>query len=1059
MFTLDDGDDPLKRKTIVTATLIASMAFITTAAHADGILYARYPALSPDGSTIAFTYMGDIWTVPASGGEARRLTVHEGEDICPFFSPDGRTILFSSRRYNNYDLFVIPADGGPARQLTFHTADDIGSGWFARGDSVLFASGRNESRDIYKISIAGGTPVELTGYRYEQEFNGRVSSDGKHLVYNNGSALSNWWRRDMKSGRNTDIFLLDRAAETFTSRRLTDFPGYDTWPVLNEDRDEIYFVSCRSDWAQIWKISLSGGEAVPLTEFTGDGVQWLNSNPQGTMLVFEQDFGIWIMDPVGGRPRRIPIQIRSDERDNLVERKSFDGNIEWYALSPDGRKIAAVIHGEIFIIPAEKPKEGRRITFTPSREQYPAWGSDSKTLYYSSDRNGSNDIYAADAATGRETRLSSSPENEVKPQVSPDGKYLAFYRGLDKIIRMETDGGSQIEWVKGIFSDLGVEPTLEYNWSPDSKWLAFTMAGPTYETDIYIVPIEGQPKNVSLSSGSNFRPRFSDDGKIIYYSSAGDERFQTVKIDLAHKPTEFLEARLDSLFRDTVRTDSAGQTPSDSILRKPATVTIDFDRIEKRRTQAYRLETSSFYPVLTPDGRKFIFIASILGRPEIWSVNTEDDPELKQLTHSGKDKSNLTVTADSKAVIYLEEGRINRTELSEDKTTTLAFTATIDVDIRELNRQKMFETWQMLNSYFYDKTFHGADWDAALNKYTPVLDHIRTEPEFRNLVREMMGELRASHLNIYSREPGPDAAIVTGETGITFDYRALDREGRYRIARIIPESPADLAGLRAGQYITAVNGTALSPETDFDRLLAGTIDHRVTLAAGDNPDRPVDTIAVKPISSDSLEALAYFEWVHTRRQMVDSLSQGRLAYIHVPGMSERWLRKFREELVAVAEPKDGLIIDVRDNGGGSVAVHLLDILERAPFVLRTFRDFPPTSESKMRSKALEKPMTLLINNYSGSNSEIFAEGFRRLKLGKIIGEPTGGGVIGTSSYPLIDGTVVRRPSWGAFTIGREDTDLAPRNPDVFVENLPDDFINGRDPQLIRAVQELIKELK
>ncbi len=1026
---------------------------------ADEVLYARYPALSPDGATIAFTYMGDIWTVPSAGGEARRLTVHETEDIMPHYSPDGSMILFSSRRYNNYDLYVIPAEGGQARRLTYHSGFDLGSGWFPKGDSVVFTSSRGGYRDIYKVSLDGGTPVELTGYRYEQEFNGRISSDGRYLLFNNGSAASRWWRRDLQASRNTEIFLQDRSKEVFTIKRLTDFIGHDAWPVLNEARGEIYFVSCRGEWAQIWKIPITGGEPEQMTNFSGDGVQWMNSNPLGAMLVFEQNFGIWILDPAGGEPRRVPIEIRTDERSNLFKEKTFNGDVAWYTFSPDEKKIAAIIHGELFVIPAEEPKEGRRITFTASRERWPIWSSDSKTVYYCSDRNENYDVYSADVMTGEEMRITETAENDVKPLISPDGKYLVFYRGLDKIIRVDLENGDESEWITGMFFDLGIEPTCEFNWSPDSKWLVFTMAGPTYETDIYVASLDGETHNISQFAGWNYRPRFSSDGKIVYFSSALHNRHETYKIELAHKPDEFVEAAIDSLFIDQPEKEAGDEKKEgDEVDKDTIEVVIDFERIDKRRTKAYNLNSSSEYPVLTPDGEKYIFIASILGKPEIWSVNTKDDPDLKQLTHSSKGKRMLAVTGDSKAILYLEDGTIKRVEVSDQKEKPLSFKATLDIDARELNRQKYNEAWQVLNSYFYDGTFHEADWSAAHDKYAPAVDHIRTEPEFRNLIKELMGELRASHLNIYSREPGPDANVTTGETGIILDYQQLDRTGNFLIADIIPESPADLAGIKAGQIIFAVNGQALTRETNFFDLLSGVIDHRLTLNISDRPGKEGQDFTLKPISSGALRSLAYNDWVEGRRHMVDSLSGGRLAYIHIRAMSGSRLEKFKEELVSIAEAKEGLVIDVRNNGGGNIAVHLLGILVKTPYFLRNFRNFPVTSENKMRSEALEKPMTLLINNYSASNSEIFAEGFRKLKLGKIVGEPTAGAVIGTGSYTLIDGTRIRRPSWGAYTTEMEDTDLIRRQPDIFVENLPDDFINGRDPQLVRAVEELMKEL-
>jgi tricorn protease len=1048
----------LRENVYLIGIIILFSAFITNAALSGNTLYARYPALSPDGKTIAFTYRGDIWTVPSDGGEARCLTVHEAEDIRPQFSPDGRMILFSSRRYGNYDIFIMPVEGGVPKQLTFHSGRDIGTGWFPQSDSVLFTSSREGWRDVFKVSIDGGTPIRLTGYPYEQEYNGKISTDGRYLLFNNGSGLSRWWRRDLKASRNTDIFLQDRSQERFTSRRLTDFSGHDIWPILNGERREIYFVSCRGEWAQVWKMPIDGGEAIQLTDFACDGVQWLNSNPQGTMLVFEQGFHIWTMDPADSQPHRVDIQIQTDERKNLSEKKTFKGKVEWYSLSPDEKKIAAVIHGEIFVIPAKEPKEGMQVTFTSAREQTPVWGSDSKTLYYSSDRNGNYDIYSVGVTTREESRLTDSPENEVRPLVSPDGNYLVFYRGLDKIIRLDLGANKEVEWVSGMFFDLGVEPTIEYGWSPDSRWLAFTMAGPTYETDIYAISLEGKPQNLSRFAEWNHRPRFSEDGKTVYFTSTFNDNYNTWKIDLIHKPPEFFEASFDSLFMEEPEEKEEAPKKDDKAEKeRPRITKIDFDRIEERRGKAYELSASSMYPVLTPDGAKYLFVASVLDKPEIWSVNIKDEPELKQITKSGRDKKYLTVTKDSKEVLYLEEGEIKRTKIEIGDAIILSFTASLEIDVPKLNRQKFNESWQMLNTYFYDNAFHGADWRGARDKYEPVLDHVRTEPEFMNLIKEMMGELRASHLNIYPRREEPDQNVQTGETGIIFDYQTLERDGHFLIADIVGKSPADLGGIKPGQYITAVNGKPLSPNDNIFKALAGTADKRLILTVNDKPDKKGREYTLKPVKSITGEV--YKDRVEEKRHLVDSLSCGRLAYIHIPAMSTKRLEAFKEELISIAEPKEALIIDVRDNSGGYIAVHLLGILIKTPYFLRNFRDFPVTSENKMRSKALEKPMALLINNYSASNSEIFAEGFRKLKLGKIIGEPTAGAVIGTSSYALIDGARIRRPSWGAFTLEMEDTDIKPRYPDIFVENLPDDFINDRDPQLVRSVEELMKELE
>ncbi len=1038
---------------ICLASLIAVLTAITTA-HAES-LYCRYPALSPDGQTVAFTYQGDIWTAPVAGGDARRITVHEAEDIRPFFSPDGRWLLFSSQRFDNYDVFVVPVTGGQPRQLTFHTGDDIATGWFANGDSILFFSDRDGKGDVFKLGSGGGEPVILTGGYTEREYDGHISPDGHYLVFTSGSGWARWWRRDLKTTGNSDIYVQDRTNAQFSTFRLTTHPTHEIWPVLDAARAVIYYVANYDDsWAQIYRLPLIGGDPERLTDFTDDGVQWLNSTPDGSLLVFEQDFRLWALDPLTRETRQIPITIAADENVNLVEKKTFEGEVEWLALAPDGKKLAFIVHGEVFVMPSDDPDQARPISRTSAREQHVAWGQDSRTLYYCSDRDGEYGIYAADAVTGVEKRLTNSGEAELKPLSSPDGKYLAFYRGLDKIIRLDLATNHEAVWVKGAFYDFGLEPTLEYAWSPDSRWLTYSMNGPTYESDIWAVDLDGRQVNLSRSAGVNVRPLFSADGKSVYYTASLDQGEQTYRIDLSPLPVEFAETAFDSLFFAKPAKDTA-KSVKDSV----KITRIDPDRIESRRRKAFSLSGASTWPVLDSDGKKFYFVASLLGKPEIWSVNATDDPELKQLTTSGKNKSQLTISADGKKLYFLEDGKIKSLTAGDGKSESLPVKATLELDKLATYRQKFLEGWRLLKNYFYDQTLRGIDWTAVRRKYELPLASVRTDEEFRNLMLEMMGELRGSHLDLILKEPKPAENIRSGELGVEFDPGILDREGRLRIKYFYPRSPAANAGLRAGQYLLACDDWALTRASSIERCLNGTVGKRVKLSIAEAPAAQPRIVEVKPVSSSELDNLRYADWVETRRRLVDSLSNNRIAYLHIRAMNQPALDLFKEQLVSIAESKEALLIDVRDNSGGWISVHLLGMLDRTPFILRRFRDFATTSENKLRFKAVERPMALLIDNYSGSNSEIFAEGFRRLKLGPIIGTPTASGVIGTSQYNLIDGTQIRRPSMGAYTVEMEDTDRSPRQPDVFVENLPDDLIAGRDPQLVRAVQELMKSLK
>ncbi len=1037
--------------------IAALVLLLAGGAKATDIRYARYPALSPDGATVAFTYRGDIWLAPTSGGEAKRLTVHEAEDILPQFSPDGKRVAFSSRRHDNYDVYVMPVSGGEPTQVTFNTQDDIVSGWTPQSDSILFMSQRDGRGDIFKVAAGGGVPIKLTGDYYERECGGKLSSSGRYLAFFTGSGYVRWWRRDLKTGGNSDIFLWDRSQPDFATIRLTSSPTHELWPVINEAASEVYYVANYDDtWAQVYSVPLTGGNPVRLTNFAGDGVQWLNSTPDGSRLIFEQDFRLWTLDPSDpqAQPQEIKLVAASDDKENRVERKSLSSEVEWFSLSPDDKKIAAVMFGDIFVIPADDPKQARRVTTTEARETYPEWGPNSRTIYYASERNGNYDIYKYDFTTDTESQLTNTPESETKPLPSPDGKYLVFYRATDKIIRYDLTTDKETDWVDGNFIDFPIDPSRSFDWAPDSKHLAFVESDPTHDLDIFVASLDGDIENVSQFINWNYRPRFSPDGKMIYFSSWTRWGEETYEIDLTPKPVEFDEASVDSLFLQS-REDKKDEDDGDA---NTSSVKIDTYRIAERRHKAFPIGPTNTTPVMTPDGKTYLFIANVLGKPEIWSIGAEKKDNLTQLTHSKKAKDDLQVTSDSGTLYYLEDKSIRKLDIATGKSEKLDFAAEKLVDRVKLNKQKFFEGWRMLAEYFYDPTYRGADWKAARDKYARLLDDRRTEIEFGDIMMEMMGELRGSHMYYYDQIKNPSRDDETGRLGISFDYGELEKTGAYRVASVLHESPAERAGIKPGQYVTAVNGDRLSGSTNIAKLLNGTVGDRVMLEVSSSPTKTGTEVAVKPVNYATWNNLEYEDWVEHNRHLVDSLSRGRLAYLHIKAMNQPALDRFEEEIVTKTRGKDALIVDVRENGGGWIAVHLLGMLERKPYIMRTFRDTQPVSENMHRSKAWENPMALLINNYSGSNSEIFTEGFRKLKLGPIIGTPTGSGVIGTSQYHLLDGSEIRRPSWGSFTVDMKDTDLQPRQPDIMVERLPHDYLNHHDPQLVRAVQELMKQL-
>jgi len=507
--------------------VVAVLLILTTSpsfAQENPTLYLRYPALSPDGNLICFSCKGDLWLVPTSGGEAERLTVHPADDIMPQFSPDGSRILFSSNRHKNYDLYVIPVSGGEPTRLTFYTGSDMATGWTPDGDTAIFYSYRQLFYDIYKVSMNSETPVALTGGHWDSEYAGKITPDGKKLIFNNGSGRNRWWKASFAGNTNTDVWIIDRTSDDFSLQRVTSVDGHEIWPIYNQKTETVYFAANRDGQANLWKKDLNTGVESKVTDFTDDGVQWINSDPQMERLVFEQGFSIWYYDPSSNGPQKVEISLKSDFKSNPIREFTFRGNIDTYDISPDGKLAAVIIRGELFVIPTDEPKFARRLTKTSQRENHPCFGADSKTIYYSSDRNGNYDIFKYDLMNKSEIQLTKSIENETKPLVSPDGLKLVYYRGLNKVILFDIEKAEEINSIEGMFIDLAVEPDIEYDFSPDSRYLVFTMAMETYETNVWVTDFKTAPVNVSHLTNYNYRPRFSDDGKIIYFSSTDCDR-------------------------------------------------------------------------------------------------------------------------------------------------------------------------------------------------------------------------------------------------------------------------------------------------------------------------------------------------------------------------------------------------------------------------------------------------------------------------------------------------------------------------------------------------------
>jgi len=1035
-------------------------------APAEEVRFVHQPEISPDGSAIAFSFAGDIWVVPAEGGDATRITDHVAYEGYPVWSPDGRKIAFASDRKGDFDVYVVPAVGGDPEQITFHSSSDIPCDWTPDGERVLFQTRRSGSEDLWLAHADGRTPVRISGVWLEREAYADLSGDGAHLVYNNNRCTSGWWRRFFRSEDAADIYICAFSLDGIHSRPLVDGPFHDLWPHFSPDGSEVYFVSGREGPLAVYRMPAGGGDATPVARFPGD-VHWLSVASEKNILALSAGFDVWTVPLPSGEPVRVAIRCSTEPKENEVEQRTFTGDATEFRVSPDGKKAAFVVRGEIFVAAAEKGGVARRVTRTPWRESDMAWLPDSRRVVYTSDRNGSLDLYIADTKSGEETRLTADAENDSKPLPSPDGEWIAFYRGNHSIQKISPDGGSAREVVRASFLDLRLEPTGEFSWSPDGKWIAYTAYAPDYHTDIHVRNVEsGTDGLVSYLATFNHRPVWSPDGKYLYFTSYFQENADTYRVLLKEKKPRFEEDHLDSLYvEDKEEGEDEEKEDKDEAKgkekEKAEPVVIDFTDIMLRVEAFPDLANNESEPVFVKDGERVVFAADVMGQGkyDLWSYpakEEEKEKKLEQLTSTEKRKTRLQVVED--AVWYLEGGGIRWIDTAKNDKGSLSFQAEMDVDV-EAEREQMFsEAWALLNDQFYDPEYHGASWESVRGEYRQIVPFARTDEDFRTLIRMMIGELSASHLGVYAR--GGSREVETGYLGIELDH-SLIGEGTFRVQSVLPGGPASLeeSKIEPGEYILSVDGVELDESTNFFELLGRRVGRRVELEVAESAKGGKKRVVhIKPVGRDALLDLQYEEWVRSRRRLVDELSGGRLAYLHIAGMGQGNLVRFQRELVTLAEQKEGAVIDVRYNGGGSVAVHILGILDRRPFLLRNFRGEPLTQETKMRSYGYNKPTALLINNHSYSNAEIFAEGFRRLGLGPIVGIPTAGSVIGTGAWTLIDGSTFRKPSWGAFTVDGEDLENSGREPDFHVYTSYNDWMDGKDPQIEKAVEEMLKDL-
>lgn len=1031
------------------------------------------PGISPDGREIALVSAGDIWTVSVSGGEARLLVSHAAIESRPLYSPDGRELAFNSTRAGSSDVWVLTLSTGALRRLTFEDGVEALDGWSADGAWLFYSSNSRDisgMNDVYRVRAAGGMPMPVSADRYASEYWAAGSPDGKTVAITaRGNSAGQWWRKG-SSHLDMSQLVLVRPGAPPQFEALTDGAAREGWPMWSADGSALWYVSDRGGAQNIWTRPIRGA-ARKVTEFSDGRVLWPSMTRDGTRIAFERDFEIWTLETATGRAVRVPISRRGTGSVPTVERLTLSGGLQEMALSPDGKKVAFVVRGEIFAVSAKDGGTAARVTTSPAADEQVGWHPDSRKLVYTSFRGGALNLYGYDFTTGAETRLTNQPLNDVTPKYSPDGTQVAFVRDGRELRVLDVASRREVVLATGVMDREPFTSPRSYAWSPDGKWIAYLDTGTRGFTNVYLVASGGGAARQVTFLANAFAGAVSwapNGSYLMVNSNQRTEPASLARVDLVPRTPRFREDQFRDLFTQEsprlTRTSPPQTTTAAPPPRDSAPVTaLEYEFTEvRKRLSLIPVGVDVFDQIISPDGKWVVMVAGAEGRSNlyVWPLDelSNEDQVARQLTSTAGGKSGISFSPDSKEVFYLEAGRLMAYTMESRQSRTVAVSAELEVDFDREKMEVFQQGWAIQRDNFYDPAHHGVDWNAVRRTYEPRIAGARTPDEMRRIMGLMVGELNASHSGV--NPPGGGGGPPTGRLGLRFDPGALETGTGFRVAEVIPLAPAAISGIQQGEWLVAVEGVRLDRSSNIDALLGGKVGRRVTLRVGASASTPGREVVVRPVSTGEEKTLLYRSWVEARRGYVARASNGRLGYVHLPDMGAGTLAQLSVDLDTENHGREGVVVDIRNNNGGFINAYALDIFARRPYLTMQPRGgVAAPARSQLGQRALEKPTVLVINQHSLSDAEDFTEGYRAMGLGKIVGEPTSGWIIYTSNATLVDGTVMRMPFIRITGSDGKDMELVPRQPDVRVVRPVGESYGPVDSQLDAAVKTLLETIR
>ena len=1040
-------------KSIYLSVLLYSLFSISS--YGQELYFAQDPTLTPDGKTIIFSYDGDLWKVPTEGGNAYRITAMDGEESRPSISPDGKWIAFSSNQYGNRDIYIIPVKGGEIKQLTFHDGDDLVSSWSWDSKKIFFSSSRENSTSTYEISVFGETPKRLFPHFFNRIHNVvQHPKDGSFFF--NESWESSYFtdRKRYKGDFNPDIKSYNPKTKVF--KKHTTYNGKDFWTTLDKNGG-LYFASDENN-GEYNLYTFKNNVKTPLTEFK-TSIFNPKVNSDGTKIVFTKDYQIHIYDIASKKTKKVAITIYNSNTLNKSQDFNVKSNVTYFDVSPDNKKIAFVARGRLFISDT-KGKFVRQIPLNPKERVVEVkWLKDNKTLLYNQTYKGYLNLFtiAADGK-GEETQITKNAKSNANIVISPDYKTAAYLSGRDHINLLDLSNSKSKTVVKDEFWALY---SSEIRFSPNNKYLLYN-AYRDFENDIFTYNItSAEIINLTQTGADEGNPFWSPDGKYIYFNTGFEPTFPYRKANqsiyrmaLNKYDKPYRTKKLDDLFKpkeDSKKKEDKNKTP-----KKEIKISIDQDGLMDRLDliSPYFGNQNNATVIAEGDTHHIYYISNHdKGEFKLWKTTLK--PFEKPKTVKVIDRIfGYQIVSRKKANYILHRGNIHTLNLQSNKTKAISLNFKFRKSLSEEFQQMFEEAWAGFEENFYDEKFHNEDWSVIKKRYSKYLPYITKRTHLRRLFNDMLGELNTSHVGFRSsgKEERKFHKSSTQSTGIVFS-----KENPYKVEGIVKNGPTDVVNnkIKAGDILVSVNGVKIDSKKNREFYFSlPSLDREMELTFNSNGTNKV--VNIHPIPSFFLKNLLHDEWVDNNQSYVDKKSNNRIAYIHMKNMSGGELRNFKKEMVSEYYKKDALILDLRNNTGGNVHNDVLNFLSQKPYLKWKYRGGKLTTQPNFTPAA--KPIVLLINEQSLSDAEVTAEGFKQLKLGKVIGTETYRWIIFTSGKGLVDGSFYRLPSWGCYTLSGEDLEKTGVKPDIYVKEDFKDRINGLQPQLDRAILEILKEL-